>query len=99
MNRLTPFDTFMLSWLVLALVLLMLPACTKPYTPPPAVEVKVPVPVPCKPVQVPVPAEPQATADMGLWELTKVALAKLAVKTGDNDRLRAANADPCPAAE
>lgn len=99
MNRLTPLDTFMLSWLVLALCVLMLPACTKPYTPPPAVEVKVPVPVPCVPVQVPVPAEPKATADMGIFDLTKTALALLSIKTGDNERLRAANANPCPGAK
>lgn len=90
-----------LQRLLLALgIILMVPACTTGrYEPPATIPVNIAVPVPCEPVQVEQPVRPQATALMGLFDLVKVALADREVLEGDNERLRAANANPCPEIE
>jgi hypothetical protein len=81
-------------------LMLALSACAGksalPPPPPPAVEVLVPVPVPCEIVQVPVSEKPIPSSDMGIFDLVKTALARLAVTDGENERLRAANTSPCP---
>lgn len=59
--------------------------------------VKVPVPVACEIEQVPVLEKPQAFSNMGIFDLTKTALAKLRILEAENERLRAANSNPCPA--
>lgn len=59
--------------------------------------VKVPVPVACEIEQVPVSDKPRASSDMGIFDLAKVALAQLRTVEAENERLRAANANPCPA--
>lgn len=59
--------------------------------------VKIPVPVACEIEQVPVLEKPQATSNMGIFDLTKTALANLRILEAENERLRAANANPCPA--
>lgn len=67
---------------------------------PSAVRVEVPVPVACEIEQVPEGDRPsrQATDDMGIYDLTKIALAERRILMGENQRLRAANNNPCPAA-
>lgn len=88
--------------LLLLLAVLMLPGCASKRLPPqapPAVEVKVPVPVPCEIEQVPVPSYPaaQAKKGMGIWDLTKIVTADRQVRMAENERLRAATNNPCPA--
>lgn len=99
MNRLR------LWWLKHGLLLMSvsaaLGACTTPqprviHAPP--VGVKVPVPVPCVPVQVPQPERPKARKGMNIFDLAKTVLADRLILVGDNVRLRAANANPCPGA-
>lgn len=87
-----------LQRLLIALgIILTVPACTTTkYLPGETVEVKVAVPVPCVPVEVEETPRPTATPDMSLFELVQVALADRAVLEGDNTRLQAANANPCP---
>lgn len=87
-----------LQRLLMALgIILTATACTRTvYQPGPPVEVFIPTPVPCEPVQVPAPVRPKATADMGLFDLAKTALADREVLEGDTERLRAANKNPCP---
>jgi len=81
----------------------LLPACSTtnrlPPQAPPAVEVKVPVPVPCEIEQVPGPSYPaaQARQGMSIYDLTRIALADRRVRMGENERLRAATNNPCPA--
>jgi hypothetical protein len=58
--------------------------------------VKVPVPVDCEIEKVPAPVYPEATADMNIFELAKVAMARLAIQNAEIVRLRAANNNPCP---
>jgi len=65
----------------------------------PAREVLVPVPVACEIEQVPQSRRPTATPGMSIYDLTKVALADRRVLMGENERLRAANNNPCPAPE
>lgn len=82
-------------------VITLAPACTKTITVPgPAVEVKVPVPVACEIEQVPQSPLPSTQAEQndGQFDLTKYALADRQVLLGENQRLRAANSNPCPGA-
>lgn len=72
-----------------------LAACST--TPKPPTVVKIPVPVECKIEQVPPSEKPKAAADMGIFDLAKVALAQLRIVEAENTRLRAANSNPCPA--
>lgn len=86
---------FLLMGLVLA------PACTTTKTvrvPGPPVTVKVPVPVACQIEQVPEGQHPaaQARKGMGIFDLTKIALADRQAKAAEIERLRAANTSPCP---
>lgn len=65
---------------------------------PPAMRVDVPIPVACRIEQVAVPAYPaaQARPGMSIYELSKIALADRRVRMAENERLRAANNNPCP---
>lgn len=92
----------LLAILLLLLACLLLPGCASNRIPPqaaPAVEVKVPVPVACEIEQVPVPQYPaaQARKGMSIWDLTKLVTADRQVRMAENERLRAANNNPCPA--
>lgn len=60
-------------------------------------EVLVPVPVPCEVEQVPAPTLPTASPDADVFELAKVAAARIKLLMADTERLRAANTSPCPA--
>jgi hypothetical protein len=68
-------------------------------TPTPPKEVLVPVPVACEIEQVEPTPLPTAAADAGIFELAKVAAARIKLLMADNERLRAANASPCPTPE
>lgn len=86
-------------WLIVAAVLafLVLSACTKTVTVPgPVVEVKVPVPVPCKVEQV-APTERLRTTSKDVYDLAKTVAADRRQLMAENERLRAANANPCGA--
>lgn len=63
------------------------------------VTVKVPVPVACEIEQVPASELPAATPDMNVFELARVAAARLKIQAAEILRLRAANASPCPAVQ
>lgn len=56
----------------------------------------VPVPVPCVIEQVPETKLPVAAPDADIWQLAKVAAARIKLLMADNERLRAANSSPCP---
>ena len=94
----------LLALLLLGLVAALLGGCTTgrtlPPQAPPAVRVEVPVPVACEIEQVPAGPRPSAQAqpDMGIYDLTKIALAERRILLGENERLRAANNTPCPGA-
>lgn len=92
------YDTrsIILWFLLSVLVVIALSGCAAPGPKVPTI-VKVPVPVECNIEQVPVLEKPQATSNMGLFDLAKVALAQLRTVEAENERLRAANANPCPA--
>lgn len=86
-----------LGMVLLAAAVTVLPGCTRTVTVPgPAVEVKVPVPVACEIEQVPAAERPRAARGMSHYDLTKVALADRRVLMAENERLRAANSNPCP---
>lgn len=103
-------DTPQPPYLALAIFLIglvlacMLPGCSStpkvPPQAPPAVEVKVPVPVACEIEQVPVPTYPAASArkGMGIWDLSRIIAADRRTRMAENERLRAANNNPCPGA-
>ncbi|API58547.1 hypothetical protein BSL82_03830 [Tardibacter chloracetimidivorans] len=91
-----------LSLLIIALTILG--ACTAPpkvnLPSPPAetVTAKVAVPVDCEIEQVPEPTYPRpATSD--IFTLAKTIAADRKVRMADQERLRAANKNPCPAKE
>jgi len=97
-----PPKLFLLALLLLFAVCFLLPGCASNRIPPqaaPAVEVKVPVPVACEIEQVPVPSYPaaQARKGMNIWDLTKIVTADRQVRMAENERLRAATNNPCPA--
>lgn len=80
--------------LMVGLILaLFLPGCTTTRMPE---EVLVPVPVPCEIEQVPETELPQPTEDDGLFRLAQIALAQIGLLKAENERLRAANTNPCP---
>lgn len=81
--------SFMASMIVLALS-----GCAGNPRPPQVV--KVPVPVACEIEQVPSLEKPAASSNMGIFDLAKVALARLKIIEAENTRLRAANTTPCP---
>lgn len=89
--------TRILNWFLWALgtgVILMSPGCTHPAAP--AQVVKVPVPVACEIEQVPASDLPPVNA-ANVFTLSASALAQLRTVQAENVRLRAANANPCPA--
>lgn len=59
-------------------------------------ETLVPVPVPCEIEQVPKTELPDASPGADIFELAKVAAARIKLLMADNERLRAANTSPCP---
>lgn len=80
-------------------------ACGKPAerpkleaAPPPPVVAKVAVPVPCAIEQVPMPDYPGNLIRKGddVYTLSRLAMADRRVRIAERDRLRAANANPCP---
>lgn len=73
---------------------LTLMACATPQRLPK--ETLVPVPVACEIEQVPAAQLPTASPDADVFELAKVAAARVKLLLADNERLRAANASPCP---
>lgn len=54
------------------------------------IEVKVPVPVPCTTPHVEEPVYPKPSADAGIFERVKVALAEIELRKGYEAKLRAA---------
>lgn len=85
------------SWLLRGYVFLLpLLLCACATTPDVPKVVKVPVPVACEIEQVEAAELPAATADMNVFELVQVALARLMLVEAENTRLRAANENPCP---
>lgn len=68
--------------------------------PPPPVIAKIAVPVDCVIEQVPLPSYPGSLARIGddIYTLARLAMADRRVRIAERDRLRAANANPCPAA-
>lgn len=98
MKRLT---TTLRYWLLRGFIFfapLGLMACTTTGTAMPE-EVLVPVPVPCEIEQVEPTELPTAAPDADIWELAKVAAARLRLIEAENVRLRAANTTPCPGGE
>lgn len=66
--------------------------------PPPPVVAKVAVPVACEIEHVPMPAYPGDLVRKGddIYTLSRLAMADRRVRIAERDRLRAANATPCP---
>jgi hypothetical protein len=90
-------------WLWCIPLAFVLPGCASrdrlPPPAPPAKEVLVPVPVACQIEQVPQAQQPQAQRGAGIFDLTKVIAAQRRILMAENERLRAANNNPCPAPE
>jgi hypothetical protein len=90
---------------IFGLVGLLLSGCSKADRPtleaaPPApVVAKVAVPVACEIEQVPLPDYPGNLIRQGddVYTLARLAMADRRVRIAERDRLRAANANPCPA--
>jgi hypothetical protein len=68
-------------------------ASTKPRA---AIEVKVPVPVACEIEQVPASKRITAPKGSGIFDLAKLTAADRRRLMAENERLRAANNNPCP---
>jgi len=64
--------------------------------PKPPKEVLVPVPVACEVAKVEATDLPKAGPDAGVFELAKVAAARIKLLMAENLQLRAANNNPCP---
>jgi hypothetical protein len=86
--------TLLQRFLLATGIILMIPACQTATQLPK--EVRVPVPVPCEIEQVPKTELPQVSPTDGLFRLAQIALAKIGLLEAENERLRAANNDPCP---
>lgn len=56
----------------------------------------IPVPIPCEIEQVEKTELPQASEGDSLFRLAQVALAQIGLLKAENERLRAANTNPCP---
>ena len=84
-------------------VLFLFGGCAKGPTiqpaPPPPVIAKVAIPVDCIIEQVPLPEYPGSLVRKGddVYTLARLAMADRRVRIAERDRLRAANANPCPA--
>lgn len=86
-------------WLLRGLIFLAplgLAACATPGQRLPE-EVLVPVPVPCEVEQVEQTGLPVASPDADIFERAQVAAARIKLLLAENERLRAANTNPCPA--
>lgn len=85
----------LIHMILCGLILVTVPACTR--TVYEYKDVMVPVPVECEVEQVETVEYPAATGDEGIFDLAKIALAKIGILEAEVTRLRAANANPCPA--
>lgn len=59
-------------------------------------ETRVPIPVPCEIEQVPATELPTAEPDANMARLAAIAAAIIELLKAENERLRAANNNPCP---
>ena len=59
-------------------------------------EVYIPVPIPCEIEQVPSTELPTASPDANVAGKAAVAAARIELLKAENERLRAANTNPCP---